>query len=178
MHSMNIAEWILALVTSDDRAASTAGDLRERAASHGVFWFWSSVLRTAISLLWCDITERPARFTGLAFLGLAVYIGIDLIFAGLSGVAFFLVAPLRVGSIGGRLWFTAPVVVSSLIIGRMLAQWAPRRELTACVVFAIVASIYNLVPMLGDNGAFRALLCILMVPVGAAWGHERRVRAT
>ncbi len=84
MHNVNIAEWILALVTTRDRAASTVGDLAEVAATRGVVWFWSGVLRTAASLLWRDVAERPARITGLAFFGLAVYIGIDLVFAGLS----------------------------------------------------------------------------------------------
>ena len=182
MHSVHIAEWILALVTTRDRAASTVGDLTERAATRGVAWFWCGVLRTAASLLWRDVAEHPARVTGLAFLGLAVYIGIDLLFAGLSGVAFFWAAmpkhPLHLDSIGWKLWFTAPVLVSSLLIGRMLARWAPRRELAACVVYAILASIYNLVPMLGDNGVFSALLCILIVPAGAAWGRYRRLGAT
>jgi hypothetical protein len=183
MHSVHIAEWILALVTTRDRAASTVGDLMEGAPTRGVFWFWSRVLRTAASLLWRDVAEQPARATGLAFLGLAVYIGIDLLFAGLSGAAFFRAAmasghPLHLDSTGWNLWFTAPVLVSSLLIGRMLARWAPRRELAACIVYAILASIYNLVPMLGDNGAFSALLCILIVPAGAAWGRYRGLRAT
>lgn len=155
----------------------------EEAATRGAVWFWSGVIRTAASLLWRDLAEQPVRATGLAFLGLAVYIGIDLAFAGLSGVAFFAAAmasghPLHLDSIGWKLWFTAPVLVSSLLIGRMLAHWAPRRELAACVVYAILASIYNLVPMLGDNGAFSALLCIiLIVASGAAWGRHRRLRA-
>jgi hypothetical protein len=180
---MNIAESILGVVTSRDRAASTVGDLIEGAATRGTVWFWSGVLRTAASLLWRDIVEQSARFTGLALIGLAVYIGIDLIFAGLSGVAFFGAAmasghPLHLESIGWRLWFTAPVLVSSLFVGRMLARWAPGRELAACVVYAILASIYNLLPMMGDNGALAALLCILIVPAGAAWGRYRRLRAT
>jgi hypothetical protein len=178
MHSINIAEWILALVTTPDRAASTVGDLMESAATRGVAWFWSGVLRTAASLLWRDIAERPARVTGLAFLGLAVYIAIDLAFAALSGVAFLWAAmasghPPDLHAIGWKLWFITPVLVSSLLIGRMLAHWAPRRELAACVVYAIVASIYNLSPMLGDNGAFSAMLCILIVPAGAAWARAR-----
>lgn len=183
MHSVHIAEWILALVTTRDRAASTVGDLTEGATTRGVIWFWSGVLRTAASLLWRDVAEHPARVTGLAFLGLAVYIGIDLLFAGLSGVAFFWAElasghPLHLDSIGWKLWFTAPVLVSSLLIGRMLARWAPGRERAACVVYAVLVSIYNLVPMLGDNGGFTALLCVLIVPAGAAWGRYRRLGAT
>jgi hypothetical protein len=183
MHNIHIAEWILALVTSRDHAASIAGDLMEEAAARGVAWFWSSVLRTAAALLWRDVAENPARVTGLAFLGLAVYIGIDLLHAGLSGAAFFGVAmasgpPLHLNSIGWKIWFAAPIPVSSLLIGWMLARWAPGRELAACVAFAILVSIYNLVPPLGDNGAFSALLCILIVPAGAAWGRSRRLGAT
>ena len=179
MHRINIAEWILGVVTSRDRAASTVGDLIEGAATRGTVWFWSGVLRTAASLLWRDIVERRVRLTGLALAGLAVYIGTDLIFAGLSGAAFFGAGvasghPLHLDSIGWKLWFTAPVLVSSLLVGRMLARWAPGRELAACVVYAILASIYNLVPMLGDNGVFSALLCIFIVPAGIAWGRDRR----
>jgi hypothetical protein len=123
------------------------------------------------------MAENPARITGLAFLGLAVYVGIDLLFAGLSGVAFFLGASARLhlDSIGWKIWFAAPIPVSSLLIGRMLARWAPGRELAACVVYALLASIYNLVPLFDDNGVFSALLCVLIVPVGAAWGRSRRL---
>ena len=180
MHSVTIAERILALVTTADRAASTVGDLTEVAATRGAVWFWSGVIRTAASLLWSDIAERPARFTGLAFAGLAVYVVIDLLFAGLSGVAFFLAAmpdghPLHMDSLGWRLWFLAPVVTGSLLIGRLLARWAPGRELAACVVYGTLCTIYNLMPELGDNGAFPALLCVCMVVSGAAWGRSRRL---
>jgi hypothetical protein len=183
MPNVNIAERILALVTTGDRAASIVGDLTEGTAARGVFWFWLGVLRTAASLLWRNVAEEPGRLTTLAFLSLAVYIGVELVFAGLSGLAFFRAAtagrhPLHLDSIGWKLWFAAPVLVSSLFIGRMLAHWAPRRELAASVVYAILVSTYNLVPMFGDTGAFSALLCILMVPAGAAWGRARRLRAT
>lgn len=41
-----IAEGLLALVTTPDRATSTVGDLMEHAGQRGGLWFWSSVLRT------------------------------------------------------------------------------------------------------------------------------------
>jgi hypothetical protein len=107
---------------------------------------------------------------------------IDLLFAGLDGWAFFIAAyrsgnHLQVDSIGWKIWFAAPALVSSLAIGRMLARWAPGRELAACVVYAVLVSIYNLVPMLGDNRGFTALLCIFLVPAGAALGRYRRLGA-
>ena len=60
----------------------------------------------------------------------------------------------------------------------MLALWAPGRELAACLVYAILVSVYDLVPMFGDNGGFRALSSILIVLAGAAWGRYHRVGAT
>lgn len=180
MPSAHIAEWILALVTTRDRAASTVGDLTEQAATRDATWFWFSVLRTAASLLWRSLMEHPVRLTGLALLGIAVYVGIDLLFAGLDGAVFFIAAytsgnHFQVASIGWKLWFAAPVLISSLLVGRMLAGWAPGSELAAYVVYAVLVSIYNLVPMLGDNGGVTALLCILIVPAGAAWGRYRRL---
>jgi hypothetical protein len=106
-----------------------------------------------------------------------------LLFASLDGVAFFIASyrsgnHVQVASIGRKIWFAAPGLISSLLIGRMLARWAPGRELAACVVYAVLVSIYNLVPMLGDNGGVTALLCILIVPAGVAWGRYRRLGAT
>src|ERR1035437_4113180 len=46
MHSVHIAEWILALVTTRDRAASTVGDLTEGAATRGDS-------RRGLVLVWC-----------------------------------------------------------------------------------------------------------------------------
>jgi hypothetical protein len=183
MRSAHIAEWILALITTPDRAASTAGDLTERAATRDAVWFWFSVFRTAASLLWRGVAEHPARLTGLALFGIALYAGIGLLFALLDGVVGFIAAytsgnHFEVDSIGWKIWFAAPVLVSSLLIGRILARWAPGRELAACVVYAVLVSIYNLVPALGNNGALTAVFCVLLVPAGAAWGRNRRLGAT
>ena len=45
--------------------------------------------------------------------------------------------PLYLDSAGWKLWFAAPVLIRSLFTGRMLARWAPGRELAACLVYAI-----------------------------------------
>jgi hypothetical protein len=142
-----------------------------------------SVFQTASSFLWRSVAEHPARLTGLALLGIAVHAGIGLLFAGLDGVAGFIAAyrsgnHLEADSLGWKIWFAAPVLVSSLLIGRMLARWAPGRELAACVVYAVLVSIYSLVPALGNNGALTAVFCVLLVPAGAAWGRNRRLGAT
>ena len=170
MHSIHIAEWILSLVTSRDRAASTVGDLMEQAADRGIVWFWSGILRTAASLLWRGVVENNARVARLAFLGLAIYVGIDMLYAFLTGVVFFLAA----NSIGWKFLLAARLLGSSLLIGRLLARQAPRRELAACLVFAVFIAVYDVSPMLGNNGGVSALLSILSVSATTAWGRRRR----
>jgi hypothetical protein len=133
MPNIEVAEWILRLVTSQDNAASTVGDLVEEAPAHDIVWFWSAVLRTATSLLWRDVAENPARVTGMGFIGLAVDVVASLLLAGLSGVAFFVAArsghELRLNSLWWTIGLDAPPLVTSLLIGRMLARLAPGREL-------------------------------------------------
>jgi hypothetical protein len=185
MHKLHIAEQILALVTSSDRAASIAGDLSEEAATRGAAWFWSGVLRTAVSLLWRDVAENPARVTVLAFVGLAIYVGLDLLFAGLSGFAFF-IAAFRSGHapqlsfIGWRIWFLAPALVCPLSVGRMLARWAPGREASACLAYAMAALICGFISMVvapGSVGFLSDAVPQTLVLAGAAWGRHRRLGA-
>jgi hypothetical protein len=183
MRSIHIAEWILALVTSRDRAASTVGDLMEEAPARGVFWFWSGVLRTAASLLWRDFAERPARMTGLAFRGLAIELGFLLLFLVLSGVAGTVAgSPGGLNSVGWRLFFNAPTLVIPIFIGRMLARWAPGHELAACLAYAILGSIFNVVIMIvfPAGMGFSALLWGILsdaaqktpLLAGAVWGRR------
>jgi hypothetical protein len=46
------AEWLLARVTTPDRAAAIMGDLVEMAAIRGRLWFWTAYARTIFSLCW------------------------------------------------------------------------------------------------------------------------------
>jgi hypothetical protein len=189
MHSIHIAEYILGLVTSRDRAASTVGDLVEGAATRGAAWFWSGILRTAASLLWRGVAENPVRVTGVAFTGLAVDVATSLLLAGLSGVAFFVAArsghPAQLSSIWWIIGLDAPALLMLLLIGRMLARWAPGRELSACLAYAILGSIFSLIADLIHPGGlgFSALLWVFLgdaaqrtlVLAGAVWGRHRRL---
>jgi hypothetical protein len=183
MRSIHIAEGILALVTSRDRAASTVGDLVEEATARGVFWFWSGVLRTAASLLWRDVAERPARMTGLAFRGLAIELSLSLLFLLLAGVVGAVIrSPGGLNSVGWRLFFNAPTLVIPILIGRILARWAPGHELATCLAYAILHSIFNVVIMILFPGgiAFSALLRGILsdaaeqspLLAGAVWGRR------
>ncbi len=200
MRSIHIAEWLLRLVTSRDRAASAVGDLVEQAPTRNRFWFWSGILRTAASLLWRDLAENPARITGVAFMGVAVDVATSLLCAGLTGAAFFVAAqsghPAYVAGTTGQphltsMWLTiglhAPALVILLLIGRMLARWAPGRELGACLAYALLGSVFCLISDLVDSGGlgFPALLWVFLgdaaqralVLAGAVWGRHRRLTA-
>jgi hypothetical protein len=69
MRNARIAEWILSLVTTSDRAASAVGDLMEDVAGHGTLRFWASVLHLAMSLLVRDLAANPVRMVGEGRLG-------------------------------------------------------------------------------------------------------------
>jgi hypothetical protein len=69
MRKAAIAEWILSLATTPERAASTVGDLLERPSG-----FWLSVLRTFASLILDALISSPARIIGwVALTTLAQY---------------------------------------------------------------------------------------------------------
>ncbi|MDR3698270.1 MAG: hypothetical protein P4L56_01465 [Candidatus Sulfopaludibacter sp.] len=182
MHSIHIAERILAVVTSRDRAASIAGDLTEEAAARGAVWFWSGVIRTAASLLWREVADNPVRVCGVALVGFAGYIVLDLLFAGLSGVAFFVVAyrsghSFQLSSLPWRIWFLAPVLLIPLATGRMLARFAPGREAAVCLGYAIAALAFGCVSMMVAPGSIGFLSDApqILVLAGAAWGRHRRL---
>jgi hypothetical protein len=194
MRSLHFAESILALVTSRGRAAAIVGDLAERAATRGVPWFWSAVLRTATSLLRYDIAGHPARFAGIVLLALALDCGLVVLFGILSFVIAFAhpagVVPGVAGTESGafavawRLYLGAPTLLFPLVVGRALAHWAPGREVAACVAFATVSAILSAVTALvfpGDAGVPAALWAVilgtiadtLLVLAGAMWGRHR-----
>ena len=155
MHSISTAEWILGLVTSRDRAATTVGDLVED-APRGVFRFWAAVLLIAAAHLWRGVAEDPARMTRAAMLGLAVDVGASLLFAGLSGVVFFLEAwsghQISVHSVWRTIALDAPTLLLAVWIGRMLARWAPERELSACVAYGIAGVLFSVAMMMAVPG--------------------------
>ena len=138
MHKDRIAEWVLALVTSRERAASTVGDLMEGAATRGGRWFWSSVLRTTASLLWDGFAADPGKMLGLAFRGwllglvllFACFLGTVLLF----GIPYLIVVVWIIGSRalpGGLARFLIEAagfggaMLCQFQVGRWIARRAP-----------------------------------------------------
>lgn len=48
----NPPEWLLARLTTPDRAAAILGDLTEMAATRGRLWFWGAYTRTLVTVGW------------------------------------------------------------------------------------------------------------------------------
>jgi hypothetical protein len=189
MRNIHIAEWILGLVSNRDRAACAVGDLVEAGAQRGVVWFWSRILRIAASFLWRGVAENPVRIGGVAFLGLAVDVAASLLVAAVLGVVFFVAARNGIQVQSNSVWWTigldAPTLFLSLFIGRMLARWAPGRELSACLAYGMLGSVLSLILMvvspegLGFSALFGVFLsdAVQRTPVlaGALWGRHRRL---
>ena len=118
MRNAASAEWILSLVS--DNAASTVGDLVEEASSRGALWFWASVLRTAGSHVWRDLSASPWRMVGLAFWGLAASV--------LAGVG--LAMPLLLANLNLRdsNWQIPLVNVVICTAGPLLGGWSVARR--------------------------------------------------
>src|ERR1700761_9053944 len=92
MHSIHIAEWILRLVVSEDRAESTAGDLLETSAGQRPVWFWWRILRTMAAFVLCGLTEDPVGIAVAAFEGVVVDVVTQALVAGCTGVVLFAIA--------------------------------------------------------------------------------------
>jgi hypothetical protein len=201
MRNAQLGEWILSWVTSPERAAATVGDLLENASGPGTFWL--GVLRTALSLLWCEFASDPANMMGLAFRGLmlqlAIVVGILLIiiigggflgfFAGLfwhpagPAASINLVATAIGGLLGAGIAILVPFQV-----GRWMARRSPGRELAPVVAFTILT--FALVRSIGmfwdtEGNIFRfilslaaglALWILFQIPmfVGALWVRKKQ----
>jgi hypothetical protein len=191
MRSIQVAEWILGLVTSADRAASTTGDLAEE--SQGPLRFWSSVARTASALLWCDIAENPWQAAKWGLIALAIAFGFQAVFIVVAAVVGGLIGGLsgvvpKIDSAGWRTAFLVPSFVTWLIVGRILARLAPGREVTACASYTAVNLLLTVASFVvftgpitwGDAlyGAFLSVAQYSLVLAGALWGRHRRLRQT
>src|SRR5688572_23422368 len=93
MFKADVAEWILSMTTTSERATATAGDLMQESSARGNLWFWSSLLRTTASLIWRAWTSEPFYLTGLAlraFVLQAVFLTMATVVGLLVGLAMVL----------------------------------------------------------------------------------------
>src|SRR5580658_6555833 len=148
MRKTRIAEWVLSLVTSPERAASTIGDLMEDGVTRGALWFWTGVGRTALSTLWRTFVPGWPRILGLAgrgllleLLGMIAMIAIPVLApAVLTGVSVGLGHPtlfVPPDRLLDAFWW-AGFVCASFGVGWWMARRAPEQELAACLALIAV----------------------------------------
>lgn len=169
MRSASAAEWILSLFTPPDRAASIVGDLTEESSARGALWFWSSVLRTACSHFWRDLSASPWRMVGLAFWGFLAHLVLcsSVVLATVYWHRAWMTAGYRsamLPSWGYEIIFSTAV---PFLVGWMLARRAEVRELAA--VFS-VACLFAAWPWL--------LRCLNTLPGVRIGGHSEHEFAT
>lgn len=139
-----LAQWILSLVTSHDRAAATIGDLVEEGASPPAFW--GSIVWTVLSLVWSELSSAPLEMFGLAVYGFVIAIVLaasqGVVVATLVAYVFPVAMPaLSVNGVIG----TSLIVgwVGSFISGILVARRAIDREVAACCAVIILESLVN-----------------------------------
>jgi hypothetical protein len=154
MHKAQIAQLILSLFTSRERAAATVGDLLESTRERGAFWFWSCVARTALSLLWTDFAAEPSFLALLGLRGILVNLSLLLawfiammVFIVLSGIPLGLIVGPLLPRIATRFipMFEWAAAISVSAVGFQTGRWIARRargrEIAACIVFLILQTI-------------------------------------
>jgi hypothetical protein len=155
MRKDSIAEWVLSLVSTQERAASTAGDLLEEAEFRGVPWFWLSLVRTTASLVWQSWVNAPVRTAGLAIGACLFELGFMLV-AG----ALVLLGSMAIRGTAQMLWGNAlglmihtdtaaaavlwvATSICQFFVGRWLGRHSPGRELAACLAYLVVEKVLN-----------------------------------
>ena len=152
MRSTQIADALLMLVTSRERAVTTVGDLLEESSGRAGLWFWSSILRTAISQFWRGITSESWYLAGLALravvLNFALWVAS---FVGFVACGTLIFGALQaMGVVHGNsasfpraaeAYFTVLGLAIQFQLGRWLARRAADCALGACVMFVAEWSI-------------------------------------
>jgi len=154
MTKSRVAECILSQVVPPDRAASTVGDWLEDAPKRGNVWFWSCVLRTAVSRVWSDLAESPGFMLDLAlrsclFSWLLYVVGTIVL---VSAIYIFLPLHAR-----GVFWFPSEFVgwtsatAYGVTTGRWTARRADGRKMAACIACCMAHLVLNGAISLASN---------------------------
>jgi hypothetical protein len=171
MRNARLAEWILSLVTTPERASATVGDLLEDRTHATAVRFWGAVLFAAFSQLWRDVAAHPRRMAVLAVYGVFLELLLSFVAAAvlvvLSAVMALVASGVNPGTqvtVGPNMplgVFTASTIVGWALglaaqfqVGRVLAKRSPGRELAPCVATTLLAvTIPLLIRMLSGGRA-------------------------
>jgi hypothetical protein len=147
MPKVAVAEWILSLVVAPDRAATTVGDLVEDASTRRVVWFWSSVLWTALSHLWRDLSASPFRMVRLAFWGWLAQISLlSLIAVPLLLWQLIAEGPLVIPPwINSTLTIGLGIILLPFLVGWAVAHDSRGKELAGAFALNVVSAAIHFV---------------------------------
>jgi hypothetical protein len=205
MHSASFAEWMLSLVTTSERASSTVGDLMEDVPARGWRWFWLSVIRTALSIIWCTFAEAPLSMIAFAVGGWFVFmlitvilsLGAELFVILCWGLTFFFTHHTGLELLANLLkirldWPLAPpgllhwteafvvFIAAPLQMGSFTSRYWRGREITAWLVICLVWPIMiTYIPFVARSNRI-SLTMIPMIQAAMLLGilRERRLRLT
>jgi hypothetical protein len=172
MRNARLAEWILSLVTTPERASATVGDLLEDRIHAAALRFWGAVLFAALSQLWRDVVAHPKRMAVLAVYG--VFLELLLSFVAAAAVLVVLSAVIALVASGvnpgtqltvtvgpsmplgvvtaGTIVGWALGLVAQFQVGRVLAKRSPGRELAPCVATTLLAVTIPLLLVMLSGG--------------------------
>jgi hypothetical protein len=155
MDKAEFAELILRMTTTPESAVSIVGDLVQEANARGTFWFWTSLLRTAASLVYRTLADAPFQLTGNAIVGSIIQSRnavILLLFlqwwlAILSGTTIeHPLAPYPPGHPLAILTGVLSSLAAAYLFGRWLVRKAPNRELPVYgIAWAITQAVWLLI---------------------------------
>jgi hypothetical protein len=166
MHSVSIAEWVVARFTSKNQATSILGDLLELKPQNGPLWFWLSLARVVVSLAW----RRPLAFVAAVCTYFAAFGG--------SFLVAWLHIPLRILPDGAwrivfAVFFLAANMLWFLLVYAAIRYGVRNRVTWLALAFALLisAGVYS-----WSRPAVLAASVVLTICLVAAslWSVERR----
>jgi len=144
MHKLAVAEWLLTLCTSRERACSIVGDLSEEGHLRGAPWFWRHVAKIAVALVGRDLCSAPLR---IALLAIGGYL-----------LLFFQAYWSPFGALFLSGWHSPPVpsieayvlwmanvgwraAIAPFLVALLMARLSAGREVASCAAIALVAQL-------------------------------------
>lgn len=167
-----LAEALLALLTTRERAAAVAGDLAEEARGRGSGWFMLAVPGVALALFAAAFGAERRRMLGLLVAGLAGWAGVYLAVRATGAAAGLqpMVLPLADGMErpwAVQVYLSVALVLAGLIAGAALGTRPAAHGVNAVTPLAAWWVVVALVAPLADLLAGRATWdCVLLYLVG------------
>ena len=202
MRSDRLAEILLSLVSSSDRAASAVGDLMEESDAHGRVWFWRSLTRIWLSQLGRDLLTAPFTMAVSSAIAWFLYMGLSLVLAFSAyvavtlvwGVAYVLTHHTGLELVADLLrlriawppipdaatWAIQAIVLFAIApfqIGRAIAPYWRGHELSLAIVMLVIwTTMAVFVPLVGVGiSASPAMMPVaVMFVLGGALGQRVR----